>query len=95
MLSTTVIYAAIAALSFAGDACGFTGSIVGGGRVKIPLEAVKQSDDAGTSKSTKGGAGSWRSKAQEFLDSPEGFDGGDEIKTLNIAFVVSTSVFLI
>ena len=39
--------------------------------------------------SSSDGAGSWRTKAKEFKENPDGFDGDDSDKKLNIAFVVS------
>lgn len=43
---------------------------------------------------SSGGAGSWRAKAKEFTDNPEGIDGdGDESdKKLNIAFVTGNAM---
>jgi len=50
-------------------------------------------DDSGSgSDSSSSGAGSWRSKAKEFEDNPEGFDGDDSNKKLNIAFVTGNAM---
>ena len=50
------------------------------------LWATSKTEKDGSSSSD--GAGSWRTKAKEFKENPDGFDGDDSDKKLNIAFVV-------
>lgn len=85
-MSSATYSAIYAVLLFAGAANGFSVSSVGPvGRTWLPLSAAK--DGVGSSSD---GAGSWRTKAKEFKDNPEGFNEVGSAKKLNIAFVVSS-----
>lgn len=83
MHATTLSSAVIAVLLLLTDeACGFSINALGRRRVCLPLSAAGASSDTD-------GAGSWRSKAKEFKDKPEGWD---DSKKLNIAFVTGNAM---
>ena len=83
--TTTLSSAAVIAvlLLLTEEAHGFSINALGRRRVWLPLSAGASSSDTG------GGAGSWRSKAKQFKDKPEGWD---DSKKLNIAFVTGNAM---